>query len=198
MTCITYYVTHITLGAHSFEFDPASKHPVVIFMPEMSKTHLGGTMRLGARPTSFVEKHKSSSKAFALYGKQDTISERHRHRYEVNPEYIERLENAGLHFVGQDEKFERMEIIEMADHPFFVASQYHPEYKSRPLSPSPLFLGFVLASGGLYSKYAAQMTNKENGVASPIHERVVEDDAETHLGKYTHATRCDSPFVKET
>lgn len=152
-------------------------------------------MRLGARPTSFVEKHKKQSKAFFLYGKHDTISERHRHRYEVNPAYIERLEAAGLNFVGQDDKFERMEIIENSDHPFFVACQYHPEYKSRPLSPSPLFLGFVLASGGLFPQYVTQMNNKEQGLPSPIHERVVEDDADAHLGKYSHATRCDSPFV---
>lgn len=75
--------------------------------------------------------------------KKDVIEERHRHRYEVNPEYIEHLEGAGLHFVGKDETKTRMEVAVVEGHPYYVAVQFHPEYLSRPLSPSPPFLGYV-------------------------------------------------------
>ena len=74
------------------------------------------------------------------------IDERHRHRYEVNPDYVARLEAAGCKFVGKDETGRRMEIMELDDHPFFVAAQFHPEYKSRPGRPSPLFTGLILAA----------------------------------------------------
>jgi len=152
-------------------------------------------MRLGSRPTNFVEKHKKQSKAYLLYGQQASVNERHRHRYEVNPDYIERLENAGLHFVGQDDTYRRMEIIEIPDHPFFVAAQYHPEYTSRPLSPSPLFLGFVLASGGLYEKYVQEIDNMASGIESPIAERIISTGSDDHLGRYTPARNCASPFM---
>merc|ERR1712037_977211 len=83
-----------------------------------------------------------------LYGNADTVEERHRHRYEVNPKYVPEFEAAGLKFVGQDVAGERMEIVELAGHPFYCAVQYHPEYISRPLAPSPPYLGLVLASVG--------------------------------------------------
>jgi CTP synthase len=104
----------ILLGANSAEFDEATPHPVVVFMPEVSRTHLGGTMRLGLRPTIFSEGTEEWSSARKIYGGAKTIWERHRHRYEVNPEYIERLVNAGdLQFVGKDEKGERMQVMEL-------------------------------------------------------------------------------------
>lgn len=81
-----------------------------------------------------------------LYGSPKQISERHRHRYEVNPKYVAQLEEAGLKFVGTDEEQERMEIVELENHPYYVGVQYHPEYLSRPLKPSPPFLGLILAS----------------------------------------------------
>ena len=87
------------------------------------------------------------SKARGLYG-QERISERHRHRYEVNPEYIPRLEAAGWRFTGRSECGTRMEIGELEGHPYFVASQFHPEFKSRPGRPSPLHLGLVRAAIG--------------------------------------------------
>ena len=130
-------------NANSTEFDSECEDPVVIFMPEISKTHMGGTMRLGLRPTKFVE---AKSIVRELYGGKDIIQERHRHRYEVNTDYVGRLKAKGFRFVGHDEKGERMEIAELDDHPFFVAVQYHPELISRPLRPSPLFVGFVKAS----------------------------------------------------
>lgn len=81
-----------------------------------------------------------------LYGNVDSIDERHRHRYEVKPKYIEEFEKAGLKFVGKSDDNERMEILELEDHPYFVAVQYHPEYISRPLKPSAPYLGLIWVS----------------------------------------------------
>ena len=130
-------------GANSTEIDPATPHPVVVFMPEGSTTHMGGTMRLGSRRTFLQEPQCLTA---LLYQKMEFIDERHRHRYEVNPEMIEKFEERGLKFVGKDDTGRRMEIIELKGHPFYVACQFHPEYKSRPGKPSALFLGLVLAS----------------------------------------------------
>ena len=129
-------------GADSTEFEPGTKHPVIFIMPEQAGvTQMGGTMRLGAQ-TVLVEK---GSKAEALYG-ADRISERHRHRYEVNPGYIDRFEEAGWKFTGRSEDGTKMEIGELEGHPDFVASQFHPEFKSRPMKPSPLHQGLVDAA----------------------------------------------------
>lgn len=101
---------------------------------------MGGTMRLGKHPCLFQE-GTEWSKLRALYGPETSqIAERHRHRYEVNPAMVETLEAAGLTFVGKDVKGERMEIIELKDHPWFVGVQFHPEYLSRVLSPSKVCL----------------------------------------------------------
>ncbi|KAG6672711.1 hypothetical protein I3842_16G073300 [Carya illinoinensis] len=129
--------------ANSTEFDPDTTNPCVIFMPEGSKTHMGGTMRLGSRRTYFNVADCTSAK---LYGNVSFIDERHRHRYEVNPNMILQLENAGLLFVGRDETSRRMEIVELSDHPYFVGVQFHPEFKSRPGKPSALFLGLIAAA----------------------------------------------------
>ena len=130
-------------GANSTEFDDKTPHPTVIFMPEGSKTHMGGTMRLGSRQTNL---QTEDCHAFRLYGGAKEIHERHRHRYEVNPDMIADLETAGLRFVGKDTEAQRMEIIELADHPYYFGTQYHPEFKSRPNRPSPPFLGLVEAA----------------------------------------------------
>jgi len=132
-------------GSTSTEFDEDCPNPAVIFMPEISTTHLGGTMRLGSRPTLF---QVEDCKVKRLYGGMESVDERHRHRYEVNPELIEQLEAAGMTFVGKDETGQRCEILELPDHPYFVAVQYHPEFKSRPGRPSPPFLGLILAASG--------------------------------------------------
>ena len=145
--------------------------PLVIFMPEISKTHLGGTMRLGLRPTLFQE-GSEWSRLRKLYGEKTEILERHRHRYEVNPDYIDRLATAGLTFVGKDDKGERMEIIELKDHPWYVGVQFHPEYLSRVLQPSKPYLGFVAAAAGCLDKITkdllaqaeAELVNGANGV----------------------------------
>ncbi|NJE60787.1 CTP synthase [Thermococcus sp. 21S7] len=130
-------------GAHSTEIDPQTPHPVVDLMPEQrGLDKLGGTMRLGAYPV----KVRAGTLAREIYGK-DLIYERHRHRWEVNPDYIEKFEKAGLVFsgiAGDDER--RMEILELPDKRYFIATQFHPEFKSRPMNPAPVFRGLVKAA----------------------------------------------------
>jgi CTP synthase len=132
-------------NANSTEFDENTPNPAVIFMPEISKTHMGGTMRLGTKPTPFLV---DDCKIRRLYGDAEHVDERHRHRYEVNPELIEDIEAAGLVYVGKDETGQRCEIMELEGHPYFVGTQYHPEFKSRPNRPSPPFLGLLKAAVG--------------------------------------------------
>ena len=148
--------------ASSFEFDGADEDRVIISMPEHHPGILGGTMRLGLRPTLW-QSDTQWSKLRALYGLQNaSINERHRHRYEVNPSYIERLQSKGLTFIGKDETGVRMEIIELQDHPWFVGVQFHPEYLSRVLHPSKPYLGFIAASAGMLEEITAR-ENGENG-----------------------------------
>ncbi len=130
-------------GANSTEFDPTPPHPVIDLLPEQKGIkELGATMRLGAQPVIVRE----GTLAHALYG-TTRVEERHRHRYEVNPDYVESIESAGLIFSGRSPDGRLMEIAELPqrEHPFFIASQFHPEFKSRPLSPRPLFLGLIEA-----------------------------------------------------
>ena len=132
-------------NANSTEFDENTPNPAVVFMPEISKTHMGGTMRLGTKPTPFLV---DDCKMRRLYGGADHVDERHRHRYEVNPDLIEQIEAAGLKYVGKDETGQRCEIMELENHPYFVGTQYHHEFKSRPNRPSPPFLGLLKAAVG--------------------------------------------------
>ncbi|CAO3652105.1 unnamed protein product [Mucor fragilis] len=133
--------------ADSAEMNPDTPSPVVVYMPEISKTHMGGTMRLGLRATVFQD-GTEESRVRKLYGSKPSVDERHRHRYEVNPEHVGKFESKGLKFVGKDETGQRMEIVEMEEHPYFVGCQYHPEYLTRPLNPCPLFKGLILAAVG--------------------------------------------------
>jgi CTP synthase len=129
-------------GAHTSEIDPDTPHPVIDLMPEQQNVkNLGGTMRLGAYPCVLQE----GTKARELYG-QPVIKERHRHRYEVNNDYRDLLSQHGMIFSGlsPDDRF--VEILELKDHPWFIACQFHPELKSRPNRPHPLFQGFVKAA----------------------------------------------------
>ena len=129
-------------GANSTEMDPETPFPVIDLLPEQKGVEdLGGTMRLGARAVEVAE----GTRARELYG-DSVIFERHRHRYEVNNIYRERLTDAGLVVSGTFEQGRLVEIVELPDHPWFVASQFHPEFKSRPTRPAPLFNGFVAAA----------------------------------------------------
>ncbi|KAK6803287.1 hypothetical protein RDI58_001071 [Solanum bulbocastanum] len=162
------------LDANSTEFDPNTQNPCVIFMPEGSKTHMGGTMRLGSRRTYFKVADCKSAK---LYGNQSFIDERHRHRYEVNPDMVQQFEDAGLSFTGRDESGHRMEIVELPNHPYFIGVQFHPEFKSRPGTPSALFLGLIAAATGqletLLKKGVPKTLSLSNGTSGLKSHRYV-------------------------
>jgi CTP synthase len=129
-------------GANSTEMDPETPYPVIDLLPEQKGIEdLGGTMRLGARAVELAD----ATRARELYG-DAVIHERHRHRYEVNNVYREQLVDAGLVVCGTFQDGRLVEVVELADHPWFVASQFHPEFKSRPTRPAPLFNGFVGAA----------------------------------------------------
>ncbi|VDO92255.1 unnamed protein product [Soboliphyme baturini] len=132
-------------NANSTEFDPTTPYPVVIDMPEHNTGQMGGTMRLGLRKTLFRYEDSIVAK---LYGNPAFIEERHRHRYEVNPKFLKQLEDQGLKFVGQDVNGQRMEVCELTGHPYFVGVQFHPEYLSHPLKPSPPYQGLISAACG--------------------------------------------------
>ena len=128
-------------GANSSELDSNGKHSVVDILPEQEGVKdMGATMRLGDH-----EVKVEPGIAKELYG-SNVIFERHRHRYEINPNYIEQIESKGMKYTGRDSSGRRMEILELEGHPYFVASQFHPEFKSRPDAPSPLHLGLVKAA----------------------------------------------------
>jgi CTP synthase len=129
-------------GANSSEFNPESPHPVIDLLPEQKEIEdMGGTMRLGIDPVKLI----SDTLAYRAY-QQELIYERHRHRYEVNNEYVNRLQQAGLRIIGILPDRQLVEMVELPGHPWFVASQFHPEFKSRPHRPHPLFRDFVTAA----------------------------------------------------
>ncbi|MCX7973008.1 MAG: CTP synthase [Candidatus Aminicenantes bacterium] len=135
------HVAHLR-KAHSTEFDPTTPHKIFSLWRELKPEHdLGGTMRLGAYPCEI----KKSSLAYKSYRKT-IVYERHRHRYEFNPAYEETLVQAGLEITGRNPKYNLVEIIELPGHPWFLGCQFHPEFKSRPLEPHPLFKAFIGAS----------------------------------------------------
>jgi CTP synthase len=151
-------------GANSTEMDPETPYPVIDLLPEQKEIEdLGGTMRLGAQAVELVE----GTKARETYG-EAVVHERHRHRYEVNNHFRPRLEEAGLVVSGTFQAGRLVEIVELADHPWFVASQFHPEFKSRPTRPAPLFRDFVGAalersrerSGAAVEPVSAEMTGR--------------------------------------
>jgi CTP synthase len=128
--------------ANSTEFDPKSPHPVICLLEEQKGVEVkGGTMRLGAQPCKLV----SGTKAQQLYG-TDEISERHRHRYEFNNAYRDQLMKAGLTVAGRFAKHDLVELIELREHPWFIACQFHPEFLSKPNKAHPLFRGFIQAA----------------------------------------------------
>ena len=136
-------------GANSTEFDERSPHPVIHLMEgQRGVTSKGGTMRLGA----YEARLTPGSRIEQAYGER-TISERHRHRYEYNNDYREQLIEGGLRAAGVNPELDLVEVVELPDHPWFVAVQFHPEFKSRPLAPHPLFASFV--ASGLAARLAA-------------------------------------------
>jgi CTP synthase len=150
--------------ASSTEFDPASPHPVINELPEQKKIEgLGGTMRLGGQDVLI----QPGTLAHFLFGNRSMVRERFRHRYEVDPAYVERLEQGGLVFSGRHPTRPIMQVLELrrpegstgvagkpaVTHPFFIGGQFHPELTSRPLRPQPMFLGLVAAA--LRRKYGA-------------------------------------------
>jgi CTP synthase len=129
-------------GANSTEFSPTPAHNVIDLLPEQRHVQdKGGTMRLGLYPVLLSE-GTTASKAYG----QGLIEERHRHRYEVNNDYLARLEKNGLRISGIWAEKQLVEIIELPDHPWFVAGQFHPEFRSRPWEPHPLFAAFIKAA----------------------------------------------------
>jgi CTP synthase len=136
-------------GANSSEFDPATPHPVIDLLPEQKNvTDLGGSMRLGAQPCHLAP----GTLAAEAYG-EPIVYERHRHRYEVNPAYHQVLTDHGMVFSGLSPDGRLVEIVELPGHPFFVAGQFHPELRSRPTRPHPLFRDFV---GAAHARSRAQ------------------------------------------
>lgn len=155
-------------GAHSTEFLPKSPHPVIGLITEWmaesgqietrdENSDLGGSMRLGGQQCRL----QTNSLAYQLYRK-DVITERHRHRYEFNNQYLTRLEQAGMRFSGKSIDGRLVEVIEIPDHPWFLACQFHPEFTSTPRKGHPLFSGFVLAA----SQYKPQMRNSKSNLCA--------------------------------
>jgi CTP synthase len=145
--------------AHSTEMDPHTPHPVINMMEEQKKIKaMGGTMRLGAYPCEIIE----GSLASEIYGTTH-ITERHRHRFEFNNEYLEQFDNAGMVASGVNPQTGLVEIIELSNHPFFIGVQYHPELKSTVESPAPLFVHFISA--------AKKHSEKRMSVKNPLLHR---------------------------
>ena len=143
MACVEFARNVLNMGdAHSTEMNAQTSHPVIAMMEEQKNiSQMGGTMRLGAFDCAL----QAGSKAAAIYG-STTISERHRHRYEFNNAYLEAFEKNGLIPVGKNPATGLVEIMEAQDHPFYIATQFHPEYKSTVENPHPLFVAFVQAA----------------------------------------------------
>lgn len=170
--------------ADSTEFDPNTPHPIFFLLRDLiGVEEMGGTMRLGAYPCNLQE----GSRVSEIYGATE-ISERHRHRYEFNTEYLDRLAELGLTFSGISPDGRFVEMVERHDHPWFVGCQFHPEYKSRPMSPHPLFVSFVKAANQYHieNEVTHSTTGKHKAVLSPsgdIVERMALADGHEELGK---------------
>jgi CTP synthase len=136
--------------------DPETPYPVIDLLPEQKDVEdLGGTMRLGAQAVELADETRTRE----VYADEPVISERHRHRYEVNNAFRQQLVDGGLVVSGTFQEGRLVEIVELPDHPWFVASQFHPEFKSRPTRPAPLFREFVAA--------ALQRARSRSYVAAP-------------------------------
>jgi len=158
-------------SAHTTEIDPKSPHPVIDIMPDQKKKiaegNYGGTMRLGQYPAKLAK----GTIAETAYGMR-TIKERHRHRFEVNPKYIDRLEKGGLIFSGRSPDGILMEIAELSreEHPFFLGTQFHPEFLARPLSPHPLFTAFMKAAKARSKEQAESRKKDDDQTPVPLEQ----------------------------
>jgi CTP synthase len=179
-------------GANSTEFDPETPFPVIDLLPEQKEVRdLGGTMRLGADPVKLHD----GTRAREIYG-EAVIYERHRHRYEVNNYLRKRLEAAGLVCSGTSPSEKLVEVVELPDHPFFVASQFHPEFKSRPLRPHPLFREFVGAAAERARARSAEHA-ADRGAAEPAPEEATRGAAvPAGDGPAPHAPDDDGPVER--
>ena len=132
--------------ADSTEFNPGCGHPMISELPDQKKLEgiMGGTMRLGAQDV-FLE---AGSLVSFLHGERTLVRERFRHRFEVEPEYIDQLDSGGLRFSGRHPEFPIMQVLELPleTHPYFIGAQYHPELTGRPLEPQPMFMGLIAAA----------------------------------------------------
>ncbi len=152
-------------GANSTEFDPETPFPVVDLLPEQKEvSDMGGTMRLGADPVKLHE----GTRAREIFGGEAVIYKRHRHRYEVNNQLRRRLEDEGLVASGTSPDERLVEIVELPDHPFFVASQFHPEFNSRPTRPEPLFRDFIGAAAHRAKRNASGPATEETAVEEAL------------------------------
>ena len=181
-------------GANSTEFDPETPYPVIDLLPEQKEVaDMGGTMRLGADPVKLHAGHAARE----LYG-EAVIYERHRHRYEVNNFLRKRLEAAGLVISGTSPDERLVEIIEIPDHPFFVASQFHPEFKSRPERPAPLFRDFVAAA---LARARERRPRRDRRRTQPRPARDVRPASEAEKARlaetFAELCRIPSPFGHE-
>ncbi len=177
------------VGADSAEMDPNCAHPVISLMADQKRiTGLGGTMRLGAYTCSL----KEGSLARRVYGGAAEVSERHRHRYEFNNDYVESFEKEGMVFSGINPAAGLVEMIELPNHRFYIACQAHPEFKSKPFSPHPLFAAFVeaamqyrkvrlAAQQGTMDRGSGGTEEMENGVGDEGDEKLIEQRAGTSL-----------------
>jgi CTP synthase len=156
-------------SANSTEIDPNTPYPVIDIMPDQKGVEMGGTMRLGLWPCRL----EPGTRAATAYAEPE-VSERHRHRFEVNNAFRERLAEAGLIVSGASPDGRLAEIMELKDHPFFVGVQFHPEFRSRPTNPHPLFRDFIAAASATLpegTQRALPLVEKsENGVAEDVFE----------------------------
>jgi CTP synthase len=148
-------------GANTTEVDPDTPYPVIDLLPEQKAvSELGGTMRLGGHDILV----KKQSRAYAIYGRE-RIRERHRHRFELNQSYMPRLEEKGLRFTAFSDGGRRAEIFELEGHPFYMGTQYHPEYVSRPERPEPIYVAFVRAC---LERTSRQRKREESVKSTPL------------------------------
>ncbi|XP_072019500.1 CTP synthase 1-B-like [Amphiura filiformis] len=177
------------------EENEKTSHNVIVEMPEHNTGHMGGTMRLGQRPTLFKT---DKSVLRTLYGNPTKVEERHRHRYEVNPTMVEDFEKHGMKFVGHSEDGERMEIMELQDHPYMVGVQYHPEYLTRPMKPSAPYLGLVLASINRLQSYISKGCRMSpRSSFSDVESSDTEEEMAALLDSSGNLSLTDSPQVKQ-